>query len=157
MNVNWSDDFEELYKKRGQQKYGIRILALWKIQSGMSETSVCEFLHKTHATIRQWRKTYEEEGLEALLGIRVGRGRKSRLLTTEKLKKDIETLQEKREGGRIRCQDIVEMAAQKYGVHYSRSGMYHVLHRLNFSWITSRSKHPKQDPEAQEEFKKKFP
>lgn len=123
----------------------------------MSETSVCEFLHKTHATIRQWRKTYEKEGLEALLGIRSGRGRKSRLLTSERLKKDIETLQERRNGGRIRCQDIVEMVAQKYNVHYSRSGMYHVLNRLNFSWITSRSKHPKQDPEAQEKFKKKFP
>jgi len=32
--------------------------------------------------------------------------------------------------------------------------MYHVLHRLGFSWITSRSKHPKQDLEAIEAFKK---
>lgn len=157
MKIHWTDDFEILYKKMGQQKYGIRLLALWKIQSGISETSVCELLHKTHATIRKWRRTYEQEGLEALLRIRSGRGRKSRLLKTETLKKDIETLQEKRNGGRIRCQDIVEMVAQKYGVRYSHSGMYHILNRLNFSWITSRSKHPKQNSEAQEMFKKKFP
>jgi len=156
MKVNWLDDFELLYKKMGQQKYGIRLLALWKIQSGEPETTVCKFLHKTHATIRKWRRTYEEEGLEALLRIRSGRGRKSRLWEIEQLKKDIEALQEKRNGGRIRCQDIVGMVAQKYGVHYSRSGMYHVLNRLNFSWITARSKHPKQDPEAQEVFKKNF-
>ena len=157
MQVNWLDDFEKLYKTMGQQKYGIRLLALWKIQAGESETSVCKYLNKTHATVRKWRQSYEKEGLEALLRIRSGRGRKRRLFETEQLKKDIETLQEKRDGGRVRCQDIVEMVAQKYGVQYSQSGMYHVLHRLNFSWITARSKHPKQNLEDQEMFKKKFP
>lgn len=157
MKVNWPDDFELLYKQMGQQKHGVRLLALWKIQSGESETAVCNFLHKTHATIRKWRRTYEKEGLEALLRIRSGRGRKSRLLENEQLKKDIEEIREKRKGGRIRCKDIVEMVAQKYGVHYSQPGMYHVLNRLNFSWITARSKHPKHNPEDQETFKKKFP
>lgn len=33
MNKDWSDNFEALYKERGQQKHGIRLLAMWKIQS----------------------------------------------------------------------------------------------------------------------------
>ncbi len=156
MKVNWSDNFEQLYKKKGQQKYGIRLLALWKIQAGETETSVCEALHKTHGTIRKWRRLYEEGGLERLLSIQLGRGRKRLLNKDEEIKKDILQLQEERTGGRIRCQDIVEMVAQKYGIRYTLPAMYKVLERLNFSWITARSKHPKSDPQAQENFKKKF-
>jgi hypothetical protein len=35
LKVNWTDDFKKLYQQRGQQKHGIRLLALWKIQSGI--------------------------------------------------------------------------------------------------------------------------
>lgn len=154
MKVDWQDDFEVLFKQRGQQRHGIRLLALWKIQSGLSETAVCGLIGKTHKTIKKWRQLYEHGGLEALLSIRPGRGKKSRISHLNNLKEDIESLQNQRSGGRIKCQDIVELVAQKYDIQYSRSGMYHVLHRLGFSWITSRSKHPKRDIQAQENFKK---
>lgn len=157
MKVNWSDNFEHLYKKKGQQKYGIRLLALWKMQAGETETAVCKTLHKTHSTVRKWRRLYEEGGLEALLSIRKGRGRKPLLDKNEELKQDILQLHEERIGGRIRCQDIIGMVAKKYGVHYKQPAMYKVLERLNFSWITARSRHPKSDPQVQENFKKKFP
>jgi transposase len=156
MKVNWSDNFEHLYKKKGQQKYGIRLLALWKMQAGETETAVCKTLHKTHSAVRKWRRLYEEGGLEALLSIRKGRGRKPLLDKNEELKQDILQLHEGRTGGRIRCKDIIEMVAQKYGVYYKQPSMYKVLERLNFSWITARSRHPKADPQAQENFKKKF-
>jgi len=39
-------------------------------------------------------------------------------------------------------------------VNYQKSNVYKLLHALNFSWITTRSKHPKQNIEAQEAFKK---
>jgi transposase len=154
MRVNWTDDFGELYKKRGQQKHGVRLLALWKIQSGMTETAVCALVGKTHRTIRQWRKSYESGGIDALLSIAKGRGRKAKVNLRENMEEDIKALQEKRSGGRVRCQDIVNLVCEKYGVEYSQSGMYHILNRLDFSWITSRSKHPKNDEGAMEAFKK---
>lgn len=156
MQVNWPDNFEELYKQRGQQKYGVRLLALWKIQSGMSEEAVCTFIGKTHKTIRIWRQSYESGGLESLLSIRKGRGKKARIANLEALREDILSLHSNCSGGRIKCQNIVDMVTQKYNVIYSTSGMYHILHRLGFSWITSRSQHPKRDPQAQEDFKKNF-
>lgn len=156
MHVEWRDNFKQLYQERGQQKYGIRLLALWKIQEGMSETKVCEMIGKTHKTIHKWRKSYEQGGIEALLMIHPGRGRKSRL-TQAAFEQGIQQLQAQQKGGRIRCQDIVEYIAQKYQRDYSCSGMYHILHRFGFSWITSRSKHPKHNSEAIEAFKKKFP
>lgn len=74
MRVNWSDNFEMLYKQKGQQKYGIRLLALWKLQAGMTETAVCELIGKTHKTVREWRRQYEKNGINGLLSIAPGRG-----------------------------------------------------------------------------------
>jgi transposase len=154
MQVNWSDNFEDLYKQRGQQKHGVRLLALWKIQSGLSEEAVCAFIGKTHKTIRTWRRLYEAGGLDALLSIRSGRGKKARLPNLAALREDIQSLQSKQSGGRVKCQNIVDMVWQKYEIQYTTSGMYHILKRLGFSWITSRSQHPKRNLQAQEDFKK---
>lgn len=154
MQVDWHDDFEKLYKQRGQQKYGIRLWALWKIQSGMPESQVCQLIGKTQKSVRLWRRLYEDGGIERLLGIAPGRGRKPKIDLREKLPSEIDRLQKSRKGGRIRCQDIVDFVFLKYGIQYSPSSMYHILHRIGFSWITSRSKHPQNNPETMEAFKK---
>lgn len=100
MKTEWEDDFKKLYKQRGQQKHGIRLLALWKLQSGMTETKVCNLIQKTHKTIRMWRRLYEKEGVEGLLMISKGRGRKTKIEEKAKdLAKEIANLQEKRKGG----------------------------------------------------------
>jgi transposase len=111
-------------------------------------------LGKTQKTVRGWRKRYEVEGLDGLLSIRSGRGLKSRLLDVEAFEQDLNDLGDKKRGGRIRAQDVVDMIYEKYGISYSQSGMYHVLERFGFSWITSRSKHPKHNKADIEAFKK---
>jgi len=154
MKMNWQDNFEELYKKQGGQKYGIRLLALWKIQAGVNQTEVCRLLGKTHKTIQSWRHLYESGGVDALLSMRTGRGRKAGLSDAKDFAQSLEELASRQNGGRLRGPDIVEMVEQKYNLRYSLSGMYHVLHRLGFSWITARSKHPRSNPEEQTAFKK---
>ncbi len=154
LEVNWADNFEKLYKQRGQHKRGIRLLALWKLQDGMSETKLCALIGKTHKTVRLWRRLYEAGGIDSLLTIKKGRGRKARIDHKAIIDNAVEHLSQQRNGGRLRAQDLVDYFAQEKRITYSLSGMYHVLHRLGYSWITSRSKHPKQDPEAIEAFKK---
>ena len=74
-----------------------------------------------------------------MLRIAPGRGRKPKLDLGACLEADLASLQESREGGRVRCQDIIDLVHEKYGVLYRPSGMYDLLHRLGFSWITARS------------------
>ena len=57
-------------------------------------------------------------------------------------------------GGRLTGQDIVILLKDKWGVSYSVSGVYELLKSLGIVWISSRSKHPKQNQERQNEFKK---
>jgi transposase len=144
----------EFQKERGQQKHGIRLFALWKLQEGMSQTEVCHVLSKTHKTLQLWRTLYESGGLDRLLSIGSGRGRKALLTDKKAFQEAVEGLSAQQQGGRIRCQDIVDMVLRDYAVAYTCSGMYSVLHRFGFSWITSRSKHPQQDVGAIEAFKK---
>ncbi|MGO2130134.1 MAG: helix-turn-helix domain-containing protein [Pseudoalteromonas prydzensis] len=60
----------------------------------------------------------------------------------------------KDEGGRLIGEDIREYIRETFDVQYKLNNVYRLLHELNLSWITSRSKHPKQSIDAQERFKK---
>ena len=62
--------------------------------------------------------------------------------------------QEQRAGGRITGYDIQALIQEKFQIPYGLSTIYTLLAKLNLSWISSRSRHPKQDPDAQADFKK---
>jgi transposase len=52
--------------------------------------------------------------------------------------------------------DIQKHIQEIYGVNYHVRNIYHLMKEMDLVWITSRSKHPKQDLEAQEAFKKTY-
>lgn len=60
----------------------------------------------------------------------------------------------KPQGGRLMGKDIQKYVKDNFGVNYNVRNIYHLMKKLNIVWITSRSKHPKQDLEAQNNFKK---
>ncbi|MCP4991595.1 MAG: winged helix-turn-helix domain-containing protein, partial [Colwellia sp.] len=57
-------------------------------------------------------------------------------------------------GGRLNGHDFANYIDDKFDVRYTVQNVYLLLHQLNFSWITSRSKPPKQSEEKQKDFKK---
>jgi|LauGreDrversion2_6_1035139.scaffolds.fasta_scaffold23298_1 transposase len=159
MKVNWTDNFEELYRVRGQQRYGVRLLALWKIQSGLTEEAVCGFLQKTHRTIRTWRQLYEKEGVSGLLQMKPGRGGKWKLKPEDvgRFREVLDLRSKSLKGGRLRGIDIQEILRNEFKAEYGLSGVYELLKRLGYSWITCRSIHPKANKELQDSFKKGVP
>ncbi|RHW75683.1 winged helix-turn-helix domain-containing protein [Colwellia sp. RSH04] len=58
------------------------------------------------------------------------------------------------DGGRLIAADIQAYISNNFNVNYQIGNVYRLLHNLNLSRITTRSKHPKQSGEAQEVFKK---
>lgn len=150
------ENFKALYKTHGQKKHGIRLLALRYLQAGRSVKETASLLFKTEYTIRQWVYLYKEGGIDALLSIRPGRGRTSKLSYAQesRLKEEITKLTHSLKGGRLRAEDIKELIRSNFKVDYALSGIYPLLHRLGYSWITARSVHPKADKSLQEAFKK---
>ena len=65
-----------------------------------------------------------------------------------------ESLSKNEVGGYITGKDLHKMLREEMQVKCSLRTIYNALHRLNFSWITARSKHQHSDHARQEEYKK---
>lgn len=148
-------DFLSLYRCELNARGKIRLLSLYHLQQGKTIQEVSEILCVTRKTIYSWLSWYQGSGINRLLSKPEGRGRKRKAqLPKSEIQSGIEKLQENRTGGRIIGNDIIDWIYQTYGVRYSSGHIYNLLHSLGLSWITARSKHPKQDIEVQEQFKK---
>jgi transposase len=148
-------DFLSLYKREANARGKIRLLALHHLQQGKQIQEVGQILCITRKTIYSWLLWYQNSGIDRLLSKTQGRGCKKLVqLPKEEIQAGIEKLQEDRGGGRIIGEDIIEWIYQTYGVRYSKGHIYNLLHSLGLSWVTVRSRHPKQNIKIQEEFKK---
>lgn len=122
-----------------------------------SRVKTAKALNISRRLVNEWVSSYLKGGFDAL-AIKKQSGRPSRLSCTQKerLKQYITDNSIKTAGGRLMGHDVKAYIESEFGVIYQRSNIYTLLHELNLSWISSRSRHPKQNKETQEEFKK-FP
>ncbi len=148
-------NFFHLAKRERHPRVRIRFLALGHLQSGKTKTDVANMFQITFPTLRSWILRFIEEGPNGLVE-KKGKGRKRKLPSSqeENFRQEVEQLQRHRNGGRVRGQDIRVILKEKFCVDHALPSVYHVLERCGLSWISARSKHPKSDPEIQEEFKK---
>lgn len=151
------EDLKKMHRSEKDGRMRTRLLALYHLKNGRELYDVSDITLSDESSIRQWTRLYSEKGYNGLLE-EDGRGRykKLPLEKEEELKQEILLLQEKREGGRIVGKDIKKFIFEKYNINYSLSSIYVLLDRLNLSWISSRSKHPKTSIEAIEIFKENF-
>ena len=49
---------------------------------------------------------------------------------------------------------VASFIKMEFSVEFQQSNIYRLLHQQGFSWITTRSRHPKQSQAAQDAFKK---
>jgi transposase len=85
------------------------------------------------------------------------RSGRPRALSTEQLKKlkaYVVSHAIKPDGGRLKGILVIAYVEQEFGESYSLKNIYRLLHQLDVSWNTSRSRYPKQSQDAQDEFKK---
>jgi transposase len=57
----------------------------------------------------------------------------------------------------LRGVDVQRILATEFGVQRSLPAVYHLLHRLGYSYLRPRPRHRRADPQAQEEFKRTLP
>lgn len=57
----------------------------------------------------------------------------------------------------LRGVDVQRILATEFGVQRSLPAVYHLLHRLGYSYLRPRPRHRRADPHAQEEFKRALP
>jgi transposase len=148
-------DLSKLINSTSNARLRLRLLAVSHFIDGKNRTEIASFLKVSRLSVNKWIKAYLDAGLDGLIE-KQRSGRPSRLTQSQKkrLKNYVISNAIKPEGGRLQGSDITQFIADEFNVSYKPSGVYRLLHELNLSWITTRSKHPKQSEEEQEDFKK---
>jgi len=148
-------NFFQLAKRERDVRMHARLLALGHLESGKTKTEVVDMFKIRFPTLREWLTRFIAEGVEGLRD-KPGKGRKRKLSAEkeEEFRQEVERLQEKLGGGRVRGQDVQVLLEEKFCIEHALPSVYHVLERCGLSWMSARSKHPKSDPAVQEDFKK---
>ena len=148
-------DLPSLIAKEQNGRMRIRLMALSPINNGVKHTQTAKYLQVSRRMVNEWVKRFNLEGLDGLMEKpRSGRPRALSTQQLEKLKAYVVAHAIKPNGGRLKGTLVIDYVEQEFGVSYSLTSIYRLLHQLDFSWIMSRSKHPKQSLDAQEGFKK---
>ena len=135
----------------------LRYLSVQQFHQGNSRVSIAKSLNVSRRLVNEWIAKYLSDGFEGL-ALKLATGRPSLLNKEQKkqLKAYVVSHAIKEQGGRLMDKDIVKYIQKTYGVTYHVRNIYRLMKELKIVWITSRSKHPNQDLDAQEDFKK-FP
>lgn len=148
-------DFAQLARYSRCVKEKQRLLILANLKDGKRRSDIASTLKTSRSSIERTIGRFRQSGLDDLKD-RARSGAPPKLDPAEHLavKDRIQTLQAARSGGRLTGEDIQALLAQEWHVNYCLSAVYKLLHTLNLSWISCRSRHPKQDLTQQEDFKK---
>ena len=148
-------DFSALINATSNARLRLKLIAVSHFTEGKNRTEIASFLKVSRRSVNIWIKAYLDHGLDGL-NEKPHSGRPSRL-TSEQLaqvKKYVEDNAIKTEGGRLQGKDVQAFIKHKFNITFQKTNVYQIMHKLNLSWITTRSKHPKQSIEAQNTFKK---
>ena len=148
-------DFQFAARHADDNRECIRLLGLSFIQQGHSVSETAKLLNVTNDAVHDWLHRFKRGGLTAMKD-QGGRGRKPIIPeeSHDEFKEAVLQLQDEKDGGRIVGRDVLTLLEDEFQTECDLRTVYKLLHRVKLSWISGRSKHPKQDLEAQESFKK---
>lgn len=148
-------DFLKLMKKDPNPRNRFRLLAMHHLQQGKTLTAIAEIVQCHWKTVQAWLHRFRQSGFDGLLeSPRSGAPQKITGEAEEWLHDKLKTLSESKTGGYITGQELQDLLVEHFGIKCTLKTVYNTLHRLGFSWITSRSMHPKSNPDVQEAYKK---
>lgn len=136
-----------------------RIIALRLVAAGKGAHEVGQAVSVDERTVRFWVKDFNRDGVDSLRYDRYS-GAKPQLPPEKESEVVAAILNDPPKDMGItvwRAWAVGKWLEQEYGVAYSRTGVYALLHRLGLSFLMPRPHHPESDATAREEFKKNSP
>ena len=151
-------DFLKMMRQMQHGRNRIRLLAMHHIQLVKSLKNVAKIVQCHWITVQQWLKSFKEEGFDGLYeSQRSGAPRKIAKEVESFISKKLSKLREAKTVRYITVNQVHQIIIDQFSTKCCLKTVYNTMHRLNFSWITSRSMHPKTSTEVQEEYKQTLP
>ena len=137
-----------------------RLLAIALVLEGHSRTQAAEQSGMERQTLRDWVHHYNERGIDGLVS-RESSGRRPFLTPSQRaeLRALVIAGPSLEEHGvvRWRCVDLQAEVERRFHVRVHESTIAKWLHKLGLTRLQPRPRHPRQEPQAQETFKKTSP
>jgi len=137
-----------------------RLLSLAAVLDGMSREEAAQIGAMDRQTLRDWVHRFNTNGPAGLINGKAP-GPRPKLSPEQKqeLKRIVETPPDPIKDGvvRWRCVDLRRIIQEQFGVDLDEVSIGRVLKELGFAHVSPRPQHPKQNPQAIEDFKKTFP
>lgn len=150
------DDLEKIAKKEPNPRVRQRLLAVRLVVMGNTVPQAAKAVGLKQRQSRNWIHRFNEEGLHGLRdrprpGQPVKLPRQKEQAFRERI---AEAAGKKNSTPNLRVKDIQRILREEFGADYCLGGTYFLLHRLGFSSLVPRPRHPKADQQAQARFKK---
>jgi len=160
MNVelyHTSTELKQLFRKEKDSRLATRIRAVYLAILGKSAPQIATLLGYSRRQVQDWIYAYNQKGLKGLNDA-PGRGTSSKLNTEQLqwLRQRIDEGPRPEDGVCVlRGKEIQQIIRRQFKINYSLSAVYKLLHRLGYSYVSSRPEQPKGNPQNPEVFKKK--
>jgi len=133
-----------------------RLTAMKFILQGQTIPQVAMRMDIAERPLRKWLYRFNKEGPCGLCDApRSGQPPKITATQIEKFKHRVrQGITEQDNVCSLRGKDLQQILQREFNTHYTLGGTYFLLHRLGFSCLCPRPKHPQADIQAQQAFKK---
>jgi transposase len=137
-----------------------RLLAIAAVYDGMSRAAAAKVGGMDRQTLRDWVHRFNQAGPAGLVN-RKAPGAACKLTAEQlaELGEIVEIGPDPESDGVVRWRrvDLRDLIRHRYGVRYHERSVSRLLHALGFSHVSARPRHPEQEAEALETFKKTSP
>ena len=151
------DELAKIAKKEPNPRVRQRLLAVRLVVMGNTAPQAAKAVGLKQRQSRNWIHRFNDEGVNGLRdrprpGQPVKLPRQKEQAFRERIEKGAG---QKDSTPNLRVKNIQRILREEFGADYCLGGTYFLLHRLGFSSLVPRPRHPKADPQAQARFKKK--
>ena len=129
-----------------------RLRAVELAVAGETTASIMKMLGRSRGFVQRWCYVYRDQGLDAVAAA-TPPGRATRLSEDQREAFKQRVLDGSTDADGVcalRGADFIRILDEEFGVTYSLSGVYKLLHRLNLSVLCPRPQHRASDPQAQQ-------
>ena len=140
-------DLQVLHRELTEKRHADRVKAVILLGSGWTPSQVAKVLLVDRTTVRRYYRDYKKGGATRLLETHYIRHRGQLSLKQEQ---GLDTYLQ--EHLHITAKSIVAYVKERWGIHYSDSGMTDLLHRLGYVYKKPKLVPGKADAKAQEAF-----